>query len=54
MGTQITTNQYRDNTKNFLLKPVRPIDLGTLKRDDKRDKSRIQTRGFVIMFENLW
>ncbi len=40
-----------ENTKNYLLKPLHPIDLGQLKIGDKRNKGRIHTRGVVIIHD---
>lgn len=47
------TSHYTDNTKNYLLKPMHPIDLGSLKIDDKREKNRIQAGGVVIIHDLL-
>ena len=47
-----STNYYNaGKTKNYLLKPMRPIDLGTLKIDDKREKNRIHAKGVVIIHD---
>lgn len=42
---------YMDNTKNYLLTPMPPIDLGSLKNNDKRIKDRIQAGGVVIIHD---
>lgn len=39
------------NTKNYLLKPFRAINLNSLKNDDKRIKDRLSTKGFVIIHD---
>lgn len=40
-----------DNTKKYLLDPVAPIDLGSLKNCDKRAKDRVPTGGVVIIHD---
>ena len=45
------TNYYADNTKNYLLKPMHPIDLGSLKINDKREKNRLQAGGVLIIHD---
>lgn len=45
------SNNYVDNTKNYLLMPMHPIDLVSLKINDKREKNRIQAGGVVIIHD---
>lgn len=42
---------HMDDTKNYLLNPVTPITLASLKNNDKRNKDRLATGGVVIIHD---